>query len=142
MGDTSVSRPTVCLTDRQTDPPRPRRAGRGGCPCIHFSRQCGSRHSAPTDDCVEFTHPGQSVRCAVGDPPPRRPAVPEGPNPMASLSRQPNGNYIIQLVGTDSKRRSIRLGAVNKKTANEVKLKVETLHTLRVANLPMDAVTA
>ena len=61
---------------------------------------------------------------------------------MASLSRQPNGNYIIQLVGTDSKRRSIRLGAVNKKTANEVKLKVETLHTLRVANLPMDAVTA
>ena len=61
---------------------------------------------------------------------------------MASLNREPNGKYTIQLVGGDGKRRSIRLGAVNKKTANEVKLKVETLHALGVANLPMDAETA
>jgi hypothetical protein len=29
---------------------------------------------------------------------------------MASLSRDPNGNYTIQVVGGDGKRRSIRLG--------------------------------
>ena len=61
---------------------------------------------------------------------------------MASLSRDRSGKYTIQLVCKDGKRRSIRLGAVNKKTANEVKLKVETLHALATANLPMDAETA
>ncbi len=61
---------------------------------------------------------------------------------MASLNRDHAGNYTVQLVCQDGKRRSIRLGAVNKKTANEVKLKVETLHALAVANLPMDAETA
>jgi integrase len=61
---------------------------------------------------------------------------------MASLSRDSNSNYTIQVVCGDGKRRSIRLGAVNKKTANEVKLKVETLHALAVANLPMDTETA
>src|SRR5215217_603468 len=61
---------------------------------------------------------------------------------MASLNRDPNGNYTVQLVCKDRKRRSIRLGAVNKKTANEVKLKVETLHALSIANLPLDAETA
>ena len=61
---------------------------------------------------------------------------------MASLNREPNGHYTVQLVCADTKRRSIRLGAVNKKTANEVKLKVESLHALKVSNLPMDAETA
>jgi integrase len=61
---------------------------------------------------------------------------------MASLTRDPNGSYTIQLVCKDGKRRSIRLGAVNKKTANEVKLKVETLHALAITNLPLDAETA
>lgn len=61
---------------------------------------------------------------------------------MASLNRESNGNYTIQLVCTDGKRRSIRLGAVSKKSANEVKLKVETIHALAVANLPLDTETA
>src|SRR5262245_23509882 len=61
---------------------------------------------------------------------------------MASLNRDPNGHFTIQLVCQDGKRRSIRLGPVNKKIANEVKLKVESLHAISVANLPMDAETA
>jgi hypothetical protein len=61
---------------------------------------------------------------------------------MASLSRDPNGNYTVQVVGGDGKRRSIRLGKVNKKTAAEVKLKVEHLNSLSVTKLPMDTETA
>ena len=61
---------------------------------------------------------------------------------MASLSKDPSGSYTIQVCGSDGKRRSIRLGKVNKKTASEVKLKVEHLHALAVAKLPMDGETA
>ncbi len=61
---------------------------------------------------------------------------------MASLNRDPNGNYTVQVVCGDGKRRSIRLGPVNKKTATEIKLKVETLNALISANLPMDTETA
>jgi len=48
---------------------------------------------------------------------------------MASLEKS-NGRYIIRIVGVDGKRRPIRLGKLNKKEANEVKLKVEHLHAL------------
>src|SRR5436190_21886214 len=61
---------------------------------------------------------------------------------MASLSHESNGNYTIQVIGPDGKRRSIRLGKVNKKTATEVRLKVEHLNSLAVARLPMDTETA
>ena len=61
---------------------------------------------------------------------------------MASLSRDSSGNYTVQIVCGDGKRRSIRLGRVNKKTAGEVKLKVEHLNALVVAGLPMDTETA
>lgn len=61
---------------------------------------------------------------------------------MASLSRDPNSNYTVQVVCADGKRRSVRLGTVNKKTANEIKLKVETLNALAVAKLPLDTETA
>src|SRR4051794_11540661 len=61
---------------------------------------------------------------------------------MASLSHESNGNYTIQVVGPDGKRRSIRLGKVNKKTATEVRLKVEHLNALNAAKLPMDTETA
>jgi hypothetical protein len=57
---------------------------------------------------------------------------------MASLNRDPNGNYTIQVVCGDGKRRSIRLGKVSKKTASEIKLKVEHLNALTVSKLPMD----
>ena len=60
---------------------------------------------------------------------------------MASLEKSSAG-YIIRIVGADGKRRPIRLGKLNKKNANEVKLKVEHLHALTLNNLPMDAVTA
>ncbi len=61
---------------------------------------------------------------------------------MASLNREPNGNYTIQVVGRDGKRRSVRLGKVVKKTATEVKLKIEHLNSMAVARLPMDTETA
>lgn len=61
---------------------------------------------------------------------------------MASLSRDANGNYTIQVVCADGKRRSIRLGKVNKKTATEIRIKVEHLNALAVARLPMDTETA
>ncbi|CAN5624705.1 hypothetical protein BH11PLA2_BH11PLA2_40240 [soil metagenome] len=57
---------------------------------------------------------------------------------MASLSRDAGGLYRIQFVGHDRKRRAIRLGSVNKKTAEEVRLKVEHLNALQVTRLPMD----
>jgi len=61
---------------------------------------------------------------------------------MASLSKDKKGNVTIQFVGGDKKRRSIRLGKVSQKVANEVKLKVENLNAILVAKLPMDADTA
>ena len=39
---------------------------------------------------------------------------------MASLSKDQSGNYTIQVVCGDRKRRPVRLGSVNKKTATEV----------------------
>src|SRR6187397_3191777 len=61
---------------------------------------------------------------------------------MASLSRDPNGNYTVQVVCGDGRRRSVRLGKVSKKVATEVRLKVEHLNALAVARLPMDTETA
>ncbi len=61
---------------------------------------------------------------------------------MASISKDANGNICIQFVGGDKKRRSVRLGKINQKTANEIKLKVEHLSALAVSRLPMDTDTA
>ena len=58
---------------------------------------------------------------------------------MASLNREPSGNYTVQLVGSDGKRRSLRLGKVPKKSADSIKLRVESLHACAVAGLPWDA---
>ncbi len=58
---------------------------------------------------------------------------------MASLNKEPNGNYTVQLVGSDGKRRSLRLGKVPKKSADSIKLRVESLHACAVAGLPWDA---
>ena len=60
---------------------------------------------------------------------------------MASLEKSSAG-WIIRIVGADGKRRPIRLAKLNKKEANEIKLKVEHLHALTLNNLPMDAVIA
>ena len=61
---------------------------------------------------------------------------------MASLSKDPNGNRTVQFVAGDGKRRSVRLGKVNKKVAESIKVRIETLNALAVARLPMDADTA
>ena len=46
---------------------------------------------------------------------------------MASISKDPNGRRTIQFVGSDGKRRSIRLGKCSQKTAEAVRVKVEHL---------------
>ncbi len=61
---------------------------------------------------------------------------------MASISKDPSGNRTIQFVGADGKRRSIRLGKVNAKQAESLKLKVETLAASVAAKLPLDSETA
>ena len=61
---------------------------------------------------------------------------------MASFSNDVNGNTRILFTGHDGKRYTLRPGKLNKKTANELKLKVEHLNALTVAQLPMDADTA
>jgi integrase len=135
----------IPLSVLQTDRPTPCPLGAGGVGGSYrhpFFGGHGSRHGAPADDRLEFNHPGLPVQCAVGNPPPGRLTVPEGSTQMASLSRDANGNYTVQVVCGDSKRRSIRLGKVNKKIATEVKLKVEHLNALAVAKLPMDTETA
>jgi hypothetical protein len=48
---------------------------------------------------------------------------------MASLNRDGDG-WTVQVVGQDGKRRSVRLGAVPKKTAEAFRLRVEELATL------------
>ena len=61
---------------------------------------------------------------------------------MASLSTDRAGNRTVQFVGTDGKRRSIRLGNVPKRTAEQIKLRVEHLHAATVFGSPMDPDTA
>ena len=61
---------------------------------------------------------------------------------MASFSNDANGNTRILFTGRDGKRYTLRPGKLNKKLANELKLKVEHLNALAVAQLPMDADTA
>lgn len=46
---------------------------------------------------------------------------------MASISSQPNGRRTIQFLGTDGKRRSIRLGKVSLRQAETIKIRVEQL---------------
>jgi integrase len=46
---------------------------------------------------------------------------------MASISKELNGRRTIQFIGSDGKRRSIRLGKCSQKTAEAVRVKVEHL---------------
>jgi integrase len=60
---------------------------------------------------------------------------------MASISREPNGAKTIQFVDRD-KRRSIRLGKVTEKTAQSVRLKVESIFAANASGQPLDQETA
>jgi integrase len=61
---------------------------------------------------------------------------------MASLSSDPNGNRTVQFVGTDGKRRSVRLGKVPVKAAEEVRRRVEYLAVAQISGTAPDADTA
>ncbi|HVK12434.1 MAG TPA: phage integrase SAM-like domain-containing protein, partial [Gemmataceae bacterium] len=61
---------------------------------------------------------------------------------MASISTDPNGNRTIQFVGRDKKRRSLRLGKVPKKVAEDVQRRVESLNAAKIAGTPLDNETA
>ena len=57
---------------------------------------------------------------------------------MASISRQPNGRKMIQFVGADKRRRSIRLGKVSMRKATAVKIKVESLVSAALSGHAVD----
>jgi site-specific recombinase XerC len=61
---------------------------------------------------------------------------------MASISTDQNGNRTIQFVGSDRKRRSVRLGKVTKKDAESVCTKLETILACKLSQRPFDAETA
>src|SRR6516225_7934624 len=61
---------------------------------------------------------------------------------MASITRQSNGKRLIQFVAGDGKRKSIRLGKVPQRVAEEIRVKVEHLLASRASNCPIDHETA
>ena len=61
---------------------------------------------------------------------------------MASISRDPTGNRAVQFVAADGKRRTIRLGKVNRRLAEKIKIKVEALAAAVKSALPVDNDTA
>ncbi len=61
---------------------------------------------------------------------------------MASITKQPNGGKIIQFIGADKKRRSIRFGSIPMKTAQSIKVRVECLVSSKLSGHALDDVTA
>lgn len=61
---------------------------------------------------------------------------------MASISASKNGRRTIQFVGSDGKRRSIRLGKCSKRHAESVKVKVESLVASKLTGHALDDETA
>jgi len=62
---------------------------------------------------------------------------------MASISRdRKNGRRTIQFVAADGTRKSIRLGKVSQRVAEEVKVKIEQLNATAIAHFPVDNETA
>lgn len=61
---------------------------------------------------------------------------------MASITKEANGRRTIQFVGKDRKRRSIRLGKVSAKLANEIKTRIEALNSAALTGHSIDGETA
>jgi integrase len=61
---------------------------------------------------------------------------------MASITREPNGRRLIQFMGPDGKRKSIRLGKVSQRIAEEIKVKVEHLLAAATSGYAIDNETA
>jgi integrase len=57
---------------------------------------------------------------------------------MASISKQPGGRRTIQFVAGDGKRRSVRLGRMDQRTAEAIRTRVEALVMSSVAGTPWD----
>lgn len=61
---------------------------------------------------------------------------------MASIANDPGGRRRIQFVDVDGTRRTIRLGKVAARTAEQVKFRVEQLLTAKIAQVAVDPDTA
>jgi len=61
---------------------------------------------------------------------------------VASISRESNGRRTVQFVGSDNKRRSIRLGKVSQRAAEIVKLRVELILSAQSSGGVLDDETA
>ncbi len=61
---------------------------------------------------------------------------------MASITRTKNGRRILQFMDADGVRRSIRLGKVTHRTAEEIKTRVEHLNAAKIAGIAWDGETA
>jgi integrase len=61
---------------------------------------------------------------------------------MASISTAPGGSRTLQFVAKDGRRKSIRLGKVSLREAEEIKRRVERLAAAQAANLSLDNETA
>ena len=51
---------------------------------------------------------------------------------MASITKQPNGRREVQFVGPDRKRRTVRLGKVDQKTAESTRIRIEELNAAAI----------
>jgi hypothetical protein len=61
---------------------------------------------------------------------------------VASITREANGRRLIQFIATDGKRKSIRLGKVSQRVAEEIRVKVEQLNASLIGRCPLDNETA
>jgi integrase len=61
---------------------------------------------------------------------------------VASITREPNGRRLIRFLGADGKRKTIRLGKVSQRVAEEIRLKVEQLNVGIISRCPVDNETA
>jgi len=61
---------------------------------------------------------------------------------MANINREPNGRRTIQFVAGDGRRRTIRLGKVTQKVAEEIKCRVEHLNAAIISACSIDNETA
>lgn len=57
---------------------------------------------------------------------------------MASITRQSNGRRLIQFTGADGERKTLRLGAVSRRTAEAVKVRVEHLVSASISGHAVD----
>jgi len=61
---------------------------------------------------------------------------------VASITRESSGRRLIQFAGQDGRRKSIRLGKVSQRVAEEIRVKVEHLIASAASNCPIDQETA